>query len=340
MNDTIETVLREHADDDVHIEHLLTAVHAGVRRRRQRRAVLTGAALIVVAALAGVTGATPAPRTVSPGAGWDVAVARPPVATGQPTAAKAPHVLGESPSLFHLDVVGSAVPADWSALSWSSQRGREELLIDTQSSGQLMVEVDHDVSRLIARSGESSRLTVRGKAAEATSAPGWYAVRWQPVPGLWAQASSTADLDAAIDLAGRVRLDHVYRCAVPFRLSGPASARLVKCQTTTFVDGRSPAATVWFRVGTAAPEYEVSSYADQPATVTNDTLAGRAVQINHPQPTGGEPLGLEIIYPYGERTGFFWGFYGPDEAALRSAVTGFSPVTSEDPRSWPSSPFG
>jgi hypothetical protein len=338
MNDTIETVLREHADDDIHIERLLTAVHAGVRRRRQRRAVLTGAALVVVAALAGVTGATPEPRTVSPGTGGDVDLPRPPAVAGQLTAAKAPRVLGESLSLFHLDLVGSAVPADWSALSWASQRGREELEIDTQSNNQLMVEVDHDVNRLIARSGEPSRLTIHGKAAEATSAAGWHAVRWQPVPGLWAQASSTDSLPDAIDLAARLRLDHVYRCAVPFRLSAPASARLVKCQATTFVDGRSPAATIWFRVGTAKPEYEVSSYADQPAIVTNDTLAGRAVQINHPQSVA-EQLGLEIIYPYGRRTGFFWGFYGPDEAALRSAVTGFTPVTSEDPQSWPYSPF-
>jgi hypothetical protein len=339
MNDTIETVLREHADDDIHIERLLTAVHAGVRRRRQRRAVLTGAALMVVAALAGVTGATPEPRTVSPGTGADVDIPRPPVLAGQLTAAKAPRVLGESPSLFHLDVLGSAVPADWSALSWSSQRGREELEIDTQSNDQLMIEVDHDVSRLVARTGDSSRLTVHGKAAEATSAVGWYAVRWQPVPGLWAQASSTDNLPEAIDLAARLRLDHAYRCAVPFRLSSPPSARLVKCQTTTFVDGRSPAATIWFRVGTATPEYEVSSYVDQPATVTNDTLAGRAVRINeHPAP-GSEQLGLEIIYPYGRRTAFFWGFYGPDAAALRSAVTGFTPVTAEDPQSWPSNPF-
>jgi hypothetical protein len=31
MNDTIAEVLRDHADDDVHIERLLGAVHAGAR---------------------------------------------------------------------------------------------------------------------------------------------------------------------------------------------------------------------------------------------------------------------------------------------------------------------
>src|SRR5205814_3132628 len=189
--------------------------------------------LIVVAALAGVTGATPAQRTVSPSAGWDVAVARPPVVAGQPTAQKAPRVLGESLSLFHLDVVGSAVPADWLALSWSSQRGREELLIDTQSGDHLLIEADHDVNGLITRNGETSRLTVRGKAAEATSVSGWYAVRWQPMAGLWAQVSSNENLQAAIDLSARVSLNHVYRCAVPYRLGPPPSARPVKSQSAT-----------------------------------------------------------------------------------------------------------
>ncbi len=340
MNDTIAEVLRAHADDDVHVERLLSAVHTGVRRRRQRRAALTGAALIVVAALAGVTGATAVPRTASPTAERDVTVSGPPSVTGRLTVAKAPQVLGQDRSLFHLDVAGATVPGDWWALSWSSRNGHEELLIDTQSDDHLLVEADHDASGLSSRDGESRRLTVRGRPAAATSVPNWYAVRWQPVPGVWVQVTSTADIQAAIDLAVRVRLDHVYRCAVPFRLSAPASARLVKCQTTAYVDGTPPAGTIWFRIGAATPEYQVSSYADQPAVATNDTVAGRAVQLNHHFASATNPVELEIIYPYGRRTGFFWGYYGPDEAALRSAVAGFTPVTAADPAAWPSTPFG
>src|SRR5690348_13557723 len=118
MNDTIADVLREHADDDVHIERLLGAVHAGVRRRRHRRAALTGTTLIAVAAAAGLTAAVPEPNTVSPGVEQDVALARPPLVTGQSSAVAAPHVLGENRSLFHLDVTGSTAPDSWLALSW------------------------------------------------------------------------------------------------------------------------------------------------------------------------------------------------------------------------------
>jgi hypothetical protein len=113
------------------------------------------------------------------------------------------------------------------------------------------------------------------------------------------QVSSTTGSQAAIDVADRVRLDHVYRCAVPFRMTAPASARMVKCETTTFVDGRPPAGTIWFRVGTATPEYQVSSYADQPAVAPNDTVAGRAVRLSRHRPGSADPAELEIIYPPG-----------------------------------------
>jgi len=45
VNAIIETVLREHADEDIHIERLLTAVHAGARHRSAPPAVAAGAAL-------------------------------------------------------------------------------------------------------------------------------------------------------------------------------------------------------------------------------------------------------------------------------------------------------
>jgi hypothetical protein len=335
MSQTISRVLDEHADDDVHIERLLAAVHVGVRRRRQRRAAVVGASLLVMATLAGVTGAVPSLTT----AGRDADGSRPPIVAGQPTLAQAPQVLGKDRSLFHLDVNGADRPADWWAMSWSSRSGHEELLIDTDADDHLVIEADHDANKLSYQSGATSRVTVNGQPAAATTAPAWYAVRWQPIPGLWAQAHSTVSLAAAIDLARRLRLDHVYRCAVPFRLSAPATARLVKCQTTTYLDGTNPAATVWFRISATEPEYQVSSYIDQPAVVTNITVGGRAVRLNHPQPTASTPLELEIIYPYGRRTAYFWGFEGTDEATLRSAVTGFDPVRGENPAAWPSSPF-
>ncbi len=336
MNTNISAVLHEHADDDVHIERLLGAVHAGVRRRRQVRTALAGGAVVVLAALVGVTGATPSQQPATPAAGPGPDILRPPGIAGMPVATKVPQVLGANPSLFHLDLSGLT---GWQALSWSSRSGHEELLVDTPAGGQIRIEADRDVNRLEQRSGETWPTTVAGKEAQATAAAAWYAFRWQPVPGIWAQAISTENLQAAVDVAAKLRLDHVYRCAVPFKLTGLTPARLVQCQTTTYATGDAEAATVWFKTGTSEPEYEVSSYADQPPTATNGTIAGRAVQVNHPNPTDARQLGLEIIYPYGPRTAYFWGFYGPDEAVLRSAVAGFTPVTAEDPNSWPSSPF-
>jgi len=109
MNETISAALRDHADGDIHIERLLGAVHAGARRRRQRRVAVVGAALAVVVVLASVTAATPVPRSTPVGG---PAPTRPPLVAGT-SAADSPAVLGADPALFHSTSSGSPSGGHW-----------------------------------------------------------------------------------------------------------------------------------------------------------------------------------------------------------------------------------
>jgi hypothetical protein len=337
MNETISTALRDHADGDIHIERLLSAVHAGARRRRQRRLALACGA-VVVAALVGVTGAvsTRQPATIA-GPALEAAIPRPPHVERVPAAADAPEVLGADPSLFHLDLTGLT---GWTYLSWSSRRGHEELAVTMESGDQVLIEADRDRGRLRRRDGRTWAVTVGGKPAEAVAAGASHMIRWQPVPGIWAQVDAIGDVDMAIGFAENLWLDRVYRCAVPFRLDRVTSVRMIKCETYYTADEDTDrwtaAGGVWFTIGDGGPEYQVAVGKSEQPIVVNDTIEGRAVEVV--EPTGNKTL--EIRYPYDGRTAYFWAFYGPvDPGVVRSLVAGFSPITDEDQHAWPRTPF-
>lgn len=341
MNETILAVLRENADGDIHIETLLRAVHTGARRQRRRRQVMASAAVavVVVAALVGVSGATAGRRpATSAGPAPQATMPRPPRVVGAPTAADSPAVLGVSPSLFHLDLTD--LPG-WRELSWDSRPGHEEMAVTTQSGERVEIEADRDREGLRPQLGTPRPVPVGGKLGEvagSTSAPGSHLIRWQPVPGIWAQVDATGSVAFAIGIAEKLRLDRVHRCAVPFRLQGMASVRMTKCTTYYTNDGAGGGWTasggVWFRNGQGSPEYQVAvGDADQPNAV-NDTIDGRPVAVTL------DVTPPEIRYSYAGRTVHFWAFSGAvDEEFFRSLVSAFDPVVVADQETWPSDPF-
>jgi hypothetical protein len=339
MNEIISAALRENADGDIHIERLLSAVHTGVRRRRQRQLALGSAAgvVLVLASLAVVlssrqpaTIAGPAPTATFP---------RPPQVEHLPTAADSPSVLGSDPTLFHLDLSDLS---GWKALSWASRRSQEMLSMTMQSGDEIQIEAAPERNQLDPSDGTTTAVTVGGKPGEAVAAHGSHVVRWQPMPGIWAQVDAPGEVETAIAVAQKVTLDRVYRCAVPFRLTRVTPARMTECATYYVADGNtgrwSASGGVWFTLTAGGPEYQVAVGAADPSIAANDTIEGRPVRVT--QPTGGYPALQEIDYPYDDRTAYFWVFYGPlDEAVFRSLVAAFVPIPDEDPRTWPSRPF-
>jgi hypothetical protein len=342
MDEMIATALRERAEGDVHVERLLGAVRAGVKRQRRRRFALGCGAAAAVVTLAGVAGVValpgrqPGART---GAPVEAGLPRPPSAGAVPTAVESPEVLASDPGLFHLDLIDLS---GWRWVAWSATRSFEELSAEASESGG-------SVHILAARdqvwlgewdSAAAVKTTVGGLPAETAERFGGHVVRWQPRPGAWVQVQASGPPDIAVLVAEKVRLDRVYRCAVPFRLAGPAVPPTVKCGTDFVLedDGvtATAAGTVWLRQSAGGTEYQVAVGRSNPATVVDDTIEGRAVQVVEPPADGSAPP--EIRYPYDGRTAYFWQFGAGPPAVLRALVAAFVPVPGRDPNAWPGTP--
>jgi hypothetical protein len=336
MNETISAALRDHADGDIHIERLLDAVHAGARRRaRRRRSLQAFGAVVVVAALVGVTGTVFERRQGQTVADQEAAdgIPRPPRVTGAADAVRRPAVIGSDPTLFHLDASGIA---DWTYLQWASWSGGEQMSVGLESGGQVDVVATRSPDWFQSGAAIPSPVRVNGVPADLVEGPRGPAIRWQPMPGVWVEVFARYDLDLAIDFAQTLRFDRVYRCAVPFRLVGLASARMLKCSVDMY-PGHINAATVWFQIGDAEAEYQVAVGRPDPISA-NDTIGGRAVEVS--KPTDVAELEGQIRYAYEGGTAYFWAYYGPiDEAVFRSLVTAFTPVPDGDPSAWPSNPL-
>lgn len=331
MNERIVAALHANADGAVHIERMLSAVHAGVRRRRHQRFAIAGGAVVAVAALVGVTVAVPVRPAVTIAGPQTAPIPRP------PRVAQASD-FGSDPTLFHLDLTDAP---GWKNLNWEARRGHEELMVITNSGDEVRIEADRDRSGLTPVSYATTwAVTVSGKPAEAITNGRVSAVRWQPVPGIWAQANTGIAVQPALDFAGKLRLDRVYRCAVPFRLPGVAPVQLRKCSTVFNADEATGDwaawGCVWFAAGAGGAEYQVAVSATEQSVTPNEVVAGHPVQVT--QPTGNRPL--EILYSYGGRTAYFWAYpFGPiDQAFFRSLVGAFTPAGG-DPSLWPRNPF-
>jgi hypothetical protein len=339
MNETISSVLREHADGDIHIERLLGAVYTSVRRRRQRRIASVVAAAVAVAVLLVAASAVSGGRPATPASPPPMATVPVPPHGDATPAARTAGVLGSDPRVFHL---GVSDLSSWDYLSWAAHRsGGEELEATTESGGWALIEAATSRESLRQWTGQTSEVTVGGRPAEAVASSGTDVVRWQPVPGIWAQAAVRGEL-RAVAVAEQLRLDQVYRCAVPFRLDRIVPARLNKCRTYYSIDqdsGRWVASgDVWFTLGTSGVEYQVSVGKTNPKVAVDDVIQGRAVQVTEGSENG--TTYPEIRYPYPGHTAYFWAFYGPvDQTVYRSLVPAFRPVLDEDPHTWPSSPF-
>ncbi len=345
MTDLISTVLRDRADGDPHIERLLSAVHAGARRRRRQRLAVSACAVVTVVALAAAGHvAFPGPRGAPDRSATPATevnrIPRPPLVTGAPVAAFTPTALGGDPTLFHLDVTGLR---SWTSLRWTAMAGYEELRATSfEAGGELFVEASGSREKLPGLAGEINPTTVNGVAAEAVRAipgagvpppRGDHAVRWEAVPGVWVQVVVQAGPEVALRMAERVRLDRTFRCVVPFRLTGLGDqVRVVKCETS--FSGSFALGGIYLADGQRPVEYYVGVDRPTRTPTTTDTVGGRAVAVV----PGGSTAHFE--YPYEGGVASFYPFFaGLDDPFLRSLVPAFQPVTDPDPRTWPRSPL-
>jgi len=365
VDESITAAMRDRATGPVHVEELLGSARSRGQRRRtvQRTLAAAGVGAAILAVLgavavlplggggSGADGNAPAGVAGPPGSGTAAATpydgVRPPAATGAPALGQ-----GGRPGQdhnFHLDVT-EAKPQN---ISWRSGPTWEYINTET-AAGHFIASIgDSEASLDLARAADGSELygtptirhpTVDGKPATyATSGlPGearWAYLRWQPIPGVWAQVLTSfasdpgknIDTDEAgiIEMARLLRFDRVYRCAVNFTLGWtPPGTAVASCG---FNGGPGPSSRVYLTTGAARYSifvYPAAASAAKPVQ-PNAEYAGTAMELREGRVrriAGDWEVMLDPQVPLA------------DNDALRLAA-GVQPVEAPYPAGWPGVPL-
>jgi hypothetical protein len=321
---------------------LLTGAQRRSRRARVRSYAMRGlgGAVALAVMLAGGMGVVRALRDDHPGlivGGSDPTAATlhaplPPIANGASTAASA---IGTDPSLLHFtvpDLVTDSEVTTWTSVDGlesvefrKDDRGAEVSIARSESAldglrdwhtssngdpyipGTPMVTSPSpapDLHRSVKVGDVTGTLYSWSHPPE--SAGNWPYLRWQPAPGVWAQIFGSFvdfnDAQPVVDIATTLRLDTVYRCAVPFELtSTPTGARLRSCHLSLFDRGTGQGFSSVLTIGTATAILRIESGPKraEPGEAPTTTIDGHPAWVDNFHgtrlriPTFGE-LSLEI----------------------------------------------
>jgi hypothetical protein len=160
-------------------------------------------------------------------------------------------------------------------------------------------------------------------------------LRWQPVPGVWAQLrGSTATYDLP-HLAGLVSFDHVLRCVTPFRLPTlKASVRLEACSSLFDPHGATGSATV--HIGQSAVTVAVERSATLPDPTT--TIDGHPAKVHESPGDGGAPI-LQVDIDEGGQLLDLVAEGKYDRATVLAIAAGCQLVQGDRPDGWPTPPL-
>ncbi|MFC4146993.1 hypothetical protein ACFO0M_12125 [Micromonospora mangrovi] len=357
LDQRIASVLRERAEGEADTHRLLRAARARGRRRQLRRRAATGTALAAVVALgvAGVTGTdlgrlpVRVPWTAAtPAAAGPV----PPRADGVPGAARQPDLVGTDARVLHLGVdTGRARYLRWGVQGVGSAGSVESVQVDVGGRSPVLVEVSRSSEAVeellldgVPVEQGATRVTFDGVVRQVPQGGGGLVRGWQPVPGLYARASTRGD-DRSVLLTAvqAIRWDEARRCDGPLRLGVlPEGAQLVACSVdaTAFPGGftvelilhRKPLAHMQVRL----------LYGAQ---ITRTTTEGNRVVAGRPAALSPDGQLLELLgIPKAHLTAQF-GWQWPDappkgqvdftEADAASVLAGARvPTALADPQTW------
>jgi hypothetical protein len=368
----VTATLARVAEDDVHVERLLARATAdGLRYRRRRRSrIAAGAALSVVAAGVGIaltatllpvaTGGPPppaasraAPSTVDsakPSPSW-----APPQAMTRlpalPPAAGAPGALGDPgqvgrPMLLHVGV--DVLPFPVEHVQYLASGDGERLYLQGRPDGAagpsrlLTVRLARTTRDFEPLDGAQTPVVVGGRPGTFATEPRYNTgtLRWRLANGLWLQVTGHVDQAQALAVAGGVRLDRAYRCAVPFRLPAvPPGARAETC-TMSFSGGAAPSGGITVAIGASHVTVTADPGDGPGAGRTNETLGGRPARVLEHAGDGGRSI-LEIHMGLGNGIAMSLTAEGSyDGAVVRGLAANLEWVGGADPATWPADPLG
>jgi hypothetical protein len=260
----------------------------------------------------------------------------PPVDRTAVPASQDASVVGDARFELHLNL--SVLPRPVQLAQWTVLPGWERLIVQAGTAGQIDAEISPDRGKLPGITGPTHPATVAGVPATVAV---WQAddvstqVRWQPVPGIWAQLSIGAAEPMALAVAAGLRLTQVYRCAVPFRLAaGATKLREQGCGLVFTPGGDSAMATV----GTSTWSVTV---ADGPGSVVSDVwLGGRPAQIDEKGGAYDEPI-MQIDLGMDDHTAHFTASGQYDRTVIIQLAKGYREVAVFDrPDTWQAGPLG
>ena len=345
LEEQIVAVLRERAEGDVDVVALVEG--AGGRGRSRVRRVqgmrVAGAAAVVLA-VAGALAMGPASGRGLLDLGrrnGTEGVPRPPLAVGVESAVGHPEVVGADRGLFHRDLEG--ISRTFSRVRWESSQGSEDLALQSPDGSSVVVVLSPDPANLEPLQASQHATTVGGRPATAamhrSDSDHTSQVRWQPENGLWAEVTGARDEAAALSVAKAVRIDRVYRCAVPFRLGTVPSGTEVKaCELFLYSNGAFQA--VGATVGTSSWSLEVSVFAGGAPPPTT-TLAGRPAYVQEITDSAGHPPILSVGLDLGDHTVMAQTGNAYDTQAILAAMAGYREVARyDDPGAWSGLPLG
>ena len=355
----IASALRDHAEGEVDVSALLDGARVRGRSRiRRRRLTVAGAGALTLGLLGGVALGVPHHRqqnplppiaaaasastapsaTVAPSVGptaWPD-LPRPPLAPKALPARANPSVVGSDAGLFHLDLTGLTDPV--TVAQWDSFDRWERLFVQ-EGNRTIQAVIAPDVKNFDSLSGALSTSRVNGATAtlalDSTHDGDLVQVRWQPESGLWAQVSVGGDEKAALSVATGLRIDRVYRCAVPFRLDKvPADAQVQSCRLV--IDGAGSSASV--TVGTGSWSLTIG---DERGSVDPDSKLGRWPAHVQEFTGDGKSRVLQVDLDLGDHVVDATAEGGYDRAAVLAAMASYREVAPYDqPASWTGGPLG
>lgn len=369
IDESIVVSLQDRAEGPVQVEDLLGGARRRGKRRQVVRRTLTGVgvgamALAVAGAVAilplnagGTGGPGGAPDTDGVGAATTGTPAEPGEPGRPPTVADSPALdKGGKPGggLFHLDLAGPA--ADPAGLYWRSGQGWEQLSFpsgaDSPGANGFRAAIgdsEAHVDTAQASFGDELHgaqapqpVTFDGKPATFTSSgmnaieARWGYLRWQPVPGVWAQVFSSfsptgtnvdSDLAALMRAAKTLRFDRVYRCAVNFTIGWvPPGATVVGC---SFAGGPKPGARSYLTLGDKKFSVFVASASTEKPVRADTEYAG--VPMEYRESRVRRAIGDREVSVDQETDPLT----RDDALHLTSSV---EPVAAQNPADWPASP--
>ncbi|GIJ56467.1 hypothetical protein [Virgisporangium aurantiacum] len=339
---SLSATLERAAGDDVHVEGLLAgARRAGVRYRRRRVGLVTGAglaaglaALVVTMTVLGPNGGpASAPQYGStPGSPVGSSKSAAPPRHRELTTWPAPPAATATTAL-RLRLSLAQPPFAMTSV-------QHQLFVDERQEN---LYVDGAERRLTVRFGATTQdfepLDGQTRSVSVSGRPATFAVdrsdrgngtvlRWRTADGRWLQIVGAADETEALRIAASVRTDGAFRCVVPFRLGHlPAGMTAESCSMVFTGDG------------VVMTTLSVSDGAFHVLFDTTTQGSGRSVsETQHPGDGGASIMESTAEQPGGGAVSLTAsGAY--DVALVRAIRNGLVWTGGTDPATWPADPM-